>query len=113
MAAIRVRVEWTSEACSGSDGVLEAQYASRIQGHEQGSSSLCTKARFGHSRNASVGSLGKSEINEFFAEIVSIDLARENGTGKQYVNYVIVVKRKGSKWEILRRYSDFSFSIKQ
>ena len=92
-----------SEASSGSEGVLEPEYVSNLN------SSPCTKSKFGHSRNASVGSLGKSEINEFTAEIVTIDLARENGTGKQYVNYVIVVKRKGSKWEILRRYSDFFF----
>jgi sorting nexin-13 len=34
-----------SEASSGSDGVLEAEYSSRI-GNEQGSSSSCTKTRF-------------------------------------------------------------------
>jgi len=94
-----------SEASSGSEGVLDSD----ISCASISTSSPGTKARLGHSRNASVGSLGKSEINEFSAEIVTIDLARENGTGKQYVNYVIVVKRKGSKWEILRRYSDFFF----
>eukprot|EP00092_Neocalanus_flemingeri_P008846 GFUD01009520.1.p1 GENE.GFUD01009520.1~~GFUD01009520.1.p1 ORF type:complete len:981 (+),score=238.89 GFUD01009520.1:139-3081(+) len=98
-----------SEASSGSDGVLECEYVARLNGVDRRSSSPSTKSKFGHSRNASVGSLGKSEISEFSAEIVTIDLARENGTGKQYVNYVVVVKRKESKWEILRRYSDFFF----
>ena len=41
-----------------------------------------------------MGSLGaaKSELSEFSAEIVAKELARE-GTGKQFVNYVVVVKR--------------------
>jgi len=99
-----------SEASSGSgDGILECEYVARLNGSERRASSPSTKAKFGHSRNASVGSLGKSEINEFTAELITIDLARENGTGKQFVNYVVVVKRKESKWEILRRYSDFFF----
>lgn len=42
------------------------------------------------------------------AEITSIDLARENGTGgKQFVNYVVAVSRTGRGWQVLRRYSDF------
>ena len=47
------------------------------------------------SRNPSVGSLGgaKSELSEFSAEIVAKELAREGGTGKQFVNYVVAVKR--------------------
>ena len=68
----------------------------------------------GHSRNASLGSIGgvgggggKSDLSEFSAEIIDIHLARENGAGKQFVNYVILVKRNDSKWQILRRYSDF------
>ena len=55
-----------------------------------------------------MGSIGsKSDLREFSAEIVDIQLARENGTGKQFANYVILVKRNESKWQILRRYSDF------
>ena len=45
-------------------------------------------------KESSLGSIGggggvKSDLSEFTAEIIGIDLAQENGTGKQFVNYVV------------------------
>jgi sorting nexin-13 len=57
-------------------------------------------------RGETAGGRG-GELAELGAEIRDIDLARENGTGKQFVNYVIAVRRKEARWEVLRRYSDF------
>ena len=76
-----------------SDGSSGSEAAGELEGSES-PSSLNLAAGRGHSRNPSVGSLGagKSELSEFSAEIVAKELARE-GTGKQYVNYVVVVKR--------------------
>ena len=37
------------------------------------------------------------ELAELRAEIKDIDLARENGTGKQFVNYVLAVRRKEAR----------------
>ena len=69
----------------------------------------CAVRPSGHSRTPSVSSQGgKSELREFTAEIVAKELARES-SGKQYVNYVLAVRRKESRWQILRRYSDFFY----
>ena len=55
----------------------------------------------GHRRTSSSGSIGSSrgngELSELGAEIKDIDLARENGTGKQFVNYVLAVRRKEAR----------------
>jgi len=95
-----------SEASSGSDshGECVASWSGDLE-----PSSSSPRRGSGHSRNASLGSLGKGDLTEFTAEIVDIHLARENGTGKQFVNYVILVKRNDAKWQILRRYSDFFY----
>ena len=100
-----------SEASSGSECPLVA--GELDLGRRSSSPHPGPGPRQGHSRNASLGSLGggsgKSELSEFSAEIIDIHLARENGSGKQFVNYVILVKRNDSKWQILRRYSDFFY----
>merc|ERR1719189_88397 len=100
-----------SEASSGSECPLAA--GELDLGRRSSSPHPGPGPRQGHSRNASLGSLGggggKSELSEFSAEIIDIHLARENGSGKQFVNYVILVKRNDSKWQILRRYSDFFY----
>ena len=55
----------------------------------------------GHRRTSSSGSIGSrggsGELSELGAEIKDIDLARENGTGKQFVNYVLAVRRKEAR----------------
>ena len=55
----------------------------------------------GHQRTSSSGSIGSrggsGELSELGAEIKDIDLARENGTGKQFVNYVLAVRRKEAR----------------
>ena len=55
----------------------------------------------GHRRTSSSESIGSSrsngELSELGAEIKDIDLARENGTGKQFVNYVLAVRRKEAR----------------
>ena len=55
----------------------------------------------GHRRTSSSGSIGSrggsGELCELGAEIKDIDLARENGTGKQFVNYVLAVRRKEAR----------------
>ena len=93
------------KSASKSDGSSGSEAAGGEQERPESPRSL------GHSRAASVGSLGaaRSELSEFSAEIVAKELAREGGTGKQFVNYVVAVKRKDSKWQILRRYSDFFY----
>ena len=93
------------KSVSKSDGSSGSEAAGGEQERPESPRSL------GHSRAASVGSLGaaRSELSEFSAEIVAKELAREGGTGKQFVNYVVAVKRKDSKWQILRRYSDFFY----
>ena len=56
-----------------------------------------------HRRTDSSGSIGSSrgagngELSELGSEIKDIDLARENGTGKQFVNYVLAVRRKDAR----------------
>ena len=54
-----------------------------------------------HRRTGSSGSIGgrggNGELSELGAEIKDIDLARENGTGKQFVNYVLAVRRKEAR----------------
>ena len=104
-----------SETSSGSecvgdvpDGIRRGELDRRSSSPHPGA--VRRVAGAGHSRNASLGSIGvKSDLREFTAEIIGVDLARENGTGKQFVNYVVLVKRNDSEWKILRRYSDFFY----
>ena len=110
-----------SDGSSGSEAAAD-------QERSESPSSLSLPTGGSHSRNPSVGSLGaaRSQLSEFSAEIVAKELAREGATGKQFVNYVVAVKRlnipflsdlrsdffccrKDSKWQILRRYSDFFY----
>jgi len=105
-------IEGKSES-SGSDGSLGQldidSYHSR-QKYSDGSPRNCRKEQvLGHPRSHSGSSLGKSDLSELSAEIVDIDLAKEKGTGKQYVNYIVSVRRGESRWEVVRRYSDFLF----
>ena len=67
--------------------------SSRVLGHR--------RTDGGHRRTSSNGSIGSrggnGELSELGAEIKDIDLARENGTGKQFVNYVLAVRRKEAR----------------
>ena len=49
------------------------------------------------SSNGSIGSRTSGELSELGAEIKDISLDRENGTGKQFVNYVLEVRRKEAR----------------
>ena len=49
------------------------------------------------SSNGSIGSRASGELSELGAEIKDISLDRENGTGKQFVNYVLEVRRKEAR----------------
>ena len=79
-----------------SDGSSGSEAAAEHERSESPSSLSVPSGRaHSHSRNPSVGSLGaaRSELSEFSAEIVAKELAREGTTGKQFVNYVVAVRR--------------------
>jgi len=91
---------------SGSDGGVLDCFEARERGP---SPSTRTHNHRRTSSNGSIGSRTSGELSELGAEIKDISLDRENGTGKQFVNYVLEVRRKEARWEVLRRYSDFFF----
>jgi len=96
----------TLSSSGSGDGVLDTSAAVECCEVERGVSPAA-RSSLGHSRESS-GGVRAGDLAELGAEIKDIDLAREPG-GKQFVNYVIAVRRKESRWEVLRRFSDFFF----